>query len=450
MMLEDPLLRVIPIVAIPMVVSMLVDSLYNLADTYFVSQIGTSAVAAVGINDALLYFVRSISLGFGVGTSSYLSRLLGARDDRQACRVAVTALLTSTAVLTVFALAASCFLYPLVFLLGATESSAGYAAAYTRYILLSAPFTAGEVCLSHILRAEGSTKYSMFGMVSGCVINVLLDPILIRSLGLGVSGAAIATTISKIISFLILLRPFLTGKTILQLSLADFSPSKKVYAEIARVGIPTFLRTSMLSISGIIMNKVAGGFSDHALAAVAVANKCTRFVSSAVLGFCQGYQPIVGYCWGAKNYRRVREAFWTCCGIGAVIAVVIGAVIVVFSRNIIAVFATDPSSAIVDIGSLMLRSQCYTMAFHIWVLILNALFQALGRGIPAAVLGLCRQGICLIPCCILLSRAFGITGLSLSQAAADLVSFLIAIPFLFHILAQLSELIAGRASAAGQ
>lgn len=439
MMLEDPVGKVITIVAIPMIISMLIDSIYGIADTFFVSQLGKSATAAVGVNDSMTHFIRACAMGFGVGASSYISRLLGARRDEEACCVATTTLFTSIVILSFLGALAYIFVNPLVSILGATESAKPYAMDYARFILLSVPFTAGEVALAQTLRAEGSTTFSMIGMVSGCVINVGLDPLFINTFGMEVAGAALATSISKLVSFLILLIPFLTHRTMIELKFSYFTPKWSIYKEVARMGIPTFLRASVMSVSSVITNNIAGSFSDSALAAVSVANKCTRLLGSGIMGFGQGFSPVAGYCWGAKYYHRVRKAFWTCTYIGGAMACVVGALMAIFAPKLVAVFAaSDPD--IISIGTLMIRTQCFTIFAHIWVMIINGLFQALGRPVQATILGLSRQVICLIPAVIVLSWLFGVTGLAISQATADILSLAISIPMVIGITKELRSL----------
>ncbi len=440
MMLEGNVFKVIPIIAIPMIISMLIDSLYNVADTYFVSQLGTAATAAVGVNDSLMHLMRSIAMGFGMGASSYISRLMGAKQEDEAGRVAITTLITSMGTLSIIAVIAFIFAEPMVMLLGSTASSARYSMDYARFILISAPFTAGEVGLSHLLRSEGSTKYSMIGMVSGCVINVALDPLFIYTFKMEVAGAALATSISKMISFFVLLTPFLRRHTMLELRLRNFTPKWRIYKEVAKMGIPVFLRSSMMSISSIVTNNIAGSFSDSALAAVSVSNKCTRLVGAGIMGFGQGFQPLAGYCWGAKRYSRVRSSFWACSLMGAVAAIVLGAAMAVFAPQLVGVFTSPNDAAIISIGTHMIRSQCYTMIAHIWVMIANGLFQALGRAVPAGILGLSRQAICLIPSVFILSKLFGVNGLAVSQACADLLSVLIALPMVIKLMNEIKSL----------
>lgn len=425
MMLEESVYKVIPIIAIPMIISMLIDSVYNIADTYFVSQLGKSATAAVGINDSMLHFIRSVAMGFGMGASSYISRLLGAKQEEHASKVGTTTFFTSIGTLTVLAIIAYIFVEPLVSLLGATESVKPYSMDYARFILISAPFTAGEVALSQLLRAEGSTKFSMFGMVSGCVINIALDPLFISVFGLEVAGAAIATTISKAVSFVVLLIPFLKKRTLLEIRFKYFTPKVEIYKEVARMGIPTFLRSSMMSVATVITNNIAGGFSDSALAATTVASKCTRLVGSAVMGFGQGFQPVAGYCWGAKHYKRVIESFRACMIMGAIASIALGTVLSLFAKDLVSVFA-DNDAEVIRLGTIIVVSQCITLVFHIGGMVINGLFQALGRALQAGILGLARQVICLIPSVIILSLLFDVEGLALSQAVADVACIIIA------------------------
>lgn len=425
-MLEGPILKVVLSVATPMIVAMLIDSIYNMTDTYFVSQLGTAATAAVGINDSLLHIIRSVSFTFGMGAASYISRLLGAKRNEEASRVGTTAFLTAITTLSIVALVAYIFMGPLVTLMGATESAKHYSIDYAKWILLSAPFTAGSTVLSQMLRAEGSTKMSMIGMLSGCLLNMALDPLFINVLGFEVAGAAIATSISKVVSFTVMLTPFLRKRTILEIKIKFFTPKKEIYFEIARMGIPTFLRSSMMSVSTIVMNNVAGGFGDYALAAVSVANKCTRLIGSAIMGLGQGFQPIAGYCWGAKRYKRVRHAFWTCCAIGSAAAAVLGIGLAFSAKSLVSVFTVSNDAEIIKIGSYMIITQCITMVPHVLGMIANGLYSALGRFVGATVLGLSRQVIFLIPCVIILSSVFGIYGLASSQAISDVLTFLLA------------------------
>lgn len=440
MMLEEPVAKVIPIVAFPMIIAMLIDSIYNITDTYFVSRLGTAATAAVGVNSSLMHLIRSVAMGFGMGASSYISRLLGAKRDEEANRVGTTTLFTAIIVLLAISSVSYIFLGPIVKILGATDSVMPYSMDYARWILLSSSFTAGTVILSQLLRAEGSTRYSMIGMVFGCIVNIGLDPLFIDIFNLGVAGAAIATGLSKLTSFVILLMPFLRRKSMLELKLQFFTPKKEIYLEIARMGIPTFLRSSMLAISTIVTNNIAGSFGDPALAAVSVANKAARLVGAGIIGLGQGFQPVAGYNWGAKKYARVRKAFWTCSAMGAAGGVMLGTIMAIFAPRLVSIFTSSNNTEIISIGSYMIITQCITMVFHVWGGISNGLFQALGRPIGAAVLALSRQIICLLPCVVVLSNVFGVYGLASAQAVADIMTFMITLPMVITLFRKIKRI----------
>jgi len=433
MMLEESVFKVVPIIALPMVVSMLIDAFYNLADTYFVSQLGTAATAAVGVNNSLMHFIRALGMGFGIGAASYCSRLLGAKRGDEASRVASTAVITSIAFASAVAAIAFVFRGPLVTLLGATATSKPYSIDYATYILLAVPFTAGEIGLSQTLRSEGSTTYSMIGMLSGCCINLALDPLFIFVFKWGVAGAAAATALSKVISFTVLLTPFLRGKSLLHISPKLFTPRKDIYFEIARMGIPPFLRACLMSIASVVTNNYAGSYNDSVLAAVSISNRIMMFVGSVVIGFGQGFQPIAGYCYGARRYKRIRKAFWATTLFGLVICLVLGTALYILAPQVVGKFTTDDSE-IVRIGAYMVRVQCLTLAPHVWGMIINGVFQGLGRPVGATILGLSRQVICLIPCMIILNALFGVDGLMNAQAIADCLTMFIAVPLLIYIL----------------
>ena len=439
MMLEDPIIKVLPIVALPMVLSTLIDSFYNLADTYFVSTLGTAATAAVGVNNSLMYFIRALGMGFGMGAASYISRLLGAKRDEEASRVASTTTFTAMAVISALGALAFLFRSSLVMLLGATENIRPYSIQYATFILFSVPFTAGEVCFSQTLRAEGSTTYSMIGMVSGCVVNLLLDPLFIFAFHWGVAGAAAATALSKVVSFVVLLSPFLRGKTLIRISPKLFTPKATIYREVARMGLPTFLRASLMSVASVVTNKYAGSYGDSALAAVSVSNRVMMFVGSMVMGFGQGFQPIAGYCYGAKDYKRVRNAFWLTSLIGLCICIVFGSLLFILAPDVVGAFTVNDSE-ILRIGTYMVRVQCAVLPFHVWVMIINGIFQATGRPLGATILGLSRQVLCLIPSMIILNEVFGLAGLMNAQAASDILTMVIAVPLLISIMRRLGKM----------
>jgi putative MATE family efflux protein len=385
-----------------------------------------------------MHIIRALSLAFGMGAASYISRLLGAGRDREASQAASTTTFTAMGFIACVSIIASLFLSPLMGFLGATETVKPYSTAYAKWILLFAPFTAGTVCLSQSLRGEGSTAFAMCGSVSGCLINVFLDPLFITTFNLGVAGAAIATGISKVISFSILLFPYLSGKSVLSISPRLFIPRKELYGEIARMGIPVGIRSGMMALSNILINNLAGGFGDIALAAVAVSNRCMRLVASAIMGLGQGFQPIAGFCWGAKKYNRVRRAFLYTSAIGLILSSLLGALLFIFARQAISIFTHE--AGMMDIGLILIRSQSVVLPMHVWVIISAGIFQGAGKPIQAGILGLSRQIFSLIPCIIILTKVFGLMGLIHAQATADVVSCCIAMMLVIPMIKELSRL----------
>lgn len=435
-MLEGSPYKAIPVIAAPMILSMIVDSLYNMTDTYFVSSMGQTAVAAVGINDALLAYMRAVAMCFATGSVSVLSRLLGAGRKKEADTTASSALFAAIIILS--ALSAICLplINPIVRFLGATETVAPFSVSYASIILLSAPFVAGEVMASFLLRSEGNTKMSMIGVCSGCIVNVILDPIFIfpQMLGLGIAGAALATAIGRVVSFTILIIPFIRKTTMLDISIIKFTVRPSVYKDVIKMGIPGTIRDALMTGSWVIMNNVAGGFGDFALAAITVAKKSINLVASAIMGFGQGYQPLAGFCFGAKKYRRVRETFWACTFIGWGCAVVLGILLSVFSKNLAMLFADDAQSETVRIAVIIIVSQSLTLIPHVWGIVINGLCQALGHPVLSTLTGLSRNFICLIPAIYILSSLFGVEGLALSGAAGNVLSLAICVPIVIYLL----------------
>ena len=436
--LEGGLLKVIFIIAFPQVINMVVDSLYNMFDAYFVSGIGEAAIAAVGVNDALAMLIRAISMGFGVGTASFISRALGANQDEKASRAAVTTLFSSMAVLALVTIGGLIFIEPLVDLMGATPEMRGYSIEYASWILLSAPITAATVCLAQILRSEGSTTYSMVGTVIGNVVDVALNPLFITTFGLGVAGAAISTDIAKVITLIALLIPFIKRKTIIQLKPSYFTPTKEIYLEISKMGIPVMLRTSMFTLSRVVLNNIATSFGNAAITAIVVSNKSLMLVASAVMGFGQGFQPIAGYSWGAGKYDRVRKSYLYTMGIGSIVGLALGAALSIFASPIIRIFSRDPD--VIALAQVLIWTQSATMVPHVWSMITTSMFQALGHAAKAGFMGLARQLIAFLPCVLILTWIFGLRGLTWAQAAADIVACVVAMIVVIPTIKQLTGL----------
>ncbi len=447
MMLEEPMIKVIPKLAIPMIISSLIDSIYNLADTYFVSRIGTDATAAVAVNDSLMGILGALAMGFALGASSYISRLLGAKQDQKASKVGSTVLIIGAVFSLLFGLVCLTVKEPLVTLLGVTESAKQYSVDYATWILLAAPFTTMTMILNQLLRSEGSSSFAMVGMVSGCVLNIALDPIFINVLGLEVAGAAIATAISKIFSTAVLFIPYIRGTAMLELRLKNFEPKWDNLAEVVKMGVPTFLRMSLMSVGGIITNHVAKGFGTAVLAANSIANKISRFVDSAIMGFGQGFAPCAGFCWGAKKYSRVREAFFTTIKIGCVCAVVVGGAMFFAAAPLVNIFNAQQDAVISDLGTFKVRIQCLALIPHIITIVTSMIYSALGKPLGNLILSLSRQLLILIPVVLIVPAVMenlwniGEYGLVAAQATSDIVAFVcLTIPFAAALLKQIKPL----------
>lgn len=441
MMLEDPMMRVIPKVAIPMIISSLIDALYNLADTFFVSQLGKTATAAVAVNDSLMTILRAISMGFAFGAASYISRLMGAKEHDKASNVATTTLTVGCVFSLAVGLLAFFFKDIIVVILGITTEAKHYAVDYATWILLAAPFTTANLIMNQLLRSEGSTTFAMWGMCSGCILNCVLDPLFINVFGWEVAGAAGATALSKIFSCIILAIPYVRKHAMLELSPKHLYFDKEAVVEVARMGIPAFLRMSLMSVGGIITNNVAKGFSTSALAAISVANKIYRLVASAIMGFSQGFGPVAGFCWGAKRYKRVKEAYFSTIIIGSIGAIILGGLMFIFAKPLINIFNSEADELITQIGSLKVRSLCLVLIPHVVVMVTSNLFQSLGRPIENLVLSMSRQLLFLIPLLFILPRIFDVNGLAVTQACSDLFSFIfLALPLGLHMVKKLNSL----------
>ena len=431
-MLNTPVSRLVPKMALPSIAGMLVTSAYNLADTLFVSQLGTNATGAVGVNGSIDLIIMMAGSLLAVGAASLTARLLGAKQDERAREVLSTCFFIAFALGCVVLAAGFAFQEEILLLLGANEDILPYSEQYCRYILLAAPFMATSFVLNQCLRAEGSAVFSMIGMMAGAVLNIGLDPLFIFTFGWGVAGASAATAISKVVSWCILMTPYLRKKTLLAIRLCHVRPHWADAKEVCAMGSASFFRTGLGTLAGILLNRIAVTYGTSALAAINVSNRITMFMTSACLGFGQGFQPVAGFSWGAKRYDRVRESFRfsliTCvAGISAV-----GLLVGIFARPILLLF-TENDAELVRIGVLSLRTQCLAMPFHGFCIIVNMLCSGIGQALPSLLLGLSRQGICFFPILPVMVRLWGVQGIAAVQGVADMLSLLLAAPIAIRI-----------------
>ncbi len=434
----QPIPQLIGRLAVPTIISMLVTSLYNMADTFFVSKLGTSAAGAVGVIFPLMAILQAFGMTFGVGGGSYISRLLGQKNSQRANEAASTAFFSVLAISIVIGVGGLLFIKPLVYLLGATETIYPYAASYCSVILFGTPFIATSFVMNNILRAEGNSFLAMIGISTGVVLNLFLDPLFIFTFNLGVAGAAYATIISQVISFGILYSQFFRGRSGIAMKFSNVRLELPMYGEILKIGMPSFFRQGLSSVSMVILNGVAGPYGDYAIASTSIVMRIAMFGASVLLGFCQGYQPVAGYNYGAKNFKRLYKAYWFTALTTISISIVTSGIFILFARQIITAFRADDPQ-VIAMGTLGLTAMAVVLPFVGLMFTSNMTFQAMGRGTPAAILAVSRQGLCLIPAILILPRLFGIHGLVFAQPASDALSGLMGIAFMIPLLREIKQ-----------
>lgn len=438
-MTQTPVPKLVVTLAIPTIISMLTNAIYNMADTFFVSQLGTSAAGAVGIVFSLMAIIQAIGFMLGMGAGSQISRLLGQQDHEQADRIGSTSFFTALAFGIVLTVLGLIFLDPLVRLLGATPTILPHAKNYAQYILLGAPVMCASFVLNNILRSQGKALLSMIGLSFGGFLNIALDPLFIFVFNLETGGAAIATLLSQCISFGIMLSFFLRGKSVVRLSLRKVSRSAQTYLSIVKTGLPSFCRQGLASAATVALNVNAAVYGDAAVAAMSIVGRIFMFVFSAMLGFGQGYQPVVGFNYGAKKYDRVREAFRFSILVGTVILTVLGIIGFLFAPQIMALFRRDDLE-VINIGAFACQAQCVALLVQPIITISNMTFQVIGRSWQATFLSCCRQGLFFLPLIVVLPLCFGITGIQLTQPIADLLTFFCCIPLLLFFFRDLKRM----------
>ena len=431
--------------AVPSIISMLITSFYNMADTFFVGQIGTTATAAVGVIFPLMSIIQALGFTFGHGSGNYISRKLGQGEVEDAKKMAATGFVSALIAGAIFGLVGLIFLDGLVGILGATPTIAPYAREYAMYILIGTPFMASSLVLNNQLRFQGSAFFGMIGMGVGAVLNIALDPLFIFVLDMGVSGAALATILSQIVSFCLLLRGCTRGGNI-AISLKNFSPSWARYKEIARGGTPSLFRQGLGSIATICLNFAAGIYGDAAIAGMSIVTRVLQFANSAIIGLGQGFQPVCGFNYGAKLYGRVRKAFWFTVSLAFGVLLIGSIVGIAFAPQIIAIFRKEDLE-VIEIGALSLRLQCIFLPLSAFVVGSNMMLQTIGKPIKASISAAARTGLFFVPAILILPQFFGLLGVQMSQAVADLCSFVLCVPLAGTTLLEMKRLEKERAEA---
>ena len=437
-MTETPIPKLILGLAAPTILSMLITSIYNLADTFFVGQISTSASGAVGIVSSLMAILQALGFMLGHGSGSIISRSLGSQNTDAATRFASTSFFTALVFGGIITTAGLLTLPDFMMLLGSTETILPHACAYARYILLAAPIMMSSLVMNNILRYEGKASFAMIGLVTGGLLNIALDPLFIFGLGMGTAGAGLATALSQTISFCILLSMFLRGKTVSQFRITAVTRSPAEFGTILMTGMPSFGRQGLNSIGGMLLNIAARGYGDAAVAGMSIVSRIFMFIISVVIGVGQGLQPVAAFNYGARKFRRVRQAAIFTMGAAFCMLVVLVALCWVDSDALIRLFRDDPDVTAVALPAF--RFQCLAILLHPVIVVANMLFQSVGKAGRATFLACCRQGVFFIPLILILPRTLGLVGVETCQPIADVFTFIVSLPFLLAFLNQLSRM----------
>ena len=420
-----PVHRVIFTMAIPTIISMLSTSMYNLADTYFVGSINTQSVAAVGVSFAMMSVIQAVGFFFGHGSGNYVSRKLGAKEVDLAKKMASTGVVLSFLTGLLIAIVGHIFLTPLCVALGSTPTILPYTERYLGIILMGAPFMTTSLTLNNLMRFQGNTMYAMKGIMSGVLLNLVLAPLFILYFGMGITGAAIATLTSQCFGCLMLYLMTRKGQNI-RIHLYNFTPTKAFAKEIVFGGTPSLSRQGLGSISTLLLNVAAGAYGDAAIAGMSIVTRISFFTYAVVIGLGQGFQPLCGFCYGAKLYMRVKEAFFFCIKCGTVFLSVCALVGFVFSEPIVELFRSDPD--VVSVGSVALRWQVISFPLVSTIVLTNMLMQTIRKPVRANLVAAARSGLFFIPLIFLLPHFFGLLGVEMCQAWADVCSFCLSVP----------------------
>lgn len=426
MMGQGKIATVLTKLAIPGVIAMLIAAVYNLVDTMFVGMLSnTDAMAAVSVAFPMFMLIGAVGQMFGVGAASYISRLLGEKKNEEANYTGSTTFITAIVVSLIFTVFGLVFLEPILRLFGASGSIMPYAKEYSLILMSGSLFTILNMTMNNMIRAEGNALFSMLAIGLGSILNIALDPLFMFVFDMGIAGAAWATVVGQSISTVFLISYYMSGKNVVKVNPKYIKPSKYMYGQIMKIGIATFTRQALSSVSMGLINIAAAPFGVAAVAAMGVSLRVFVIPMYIVMGVCQGFQPLVGYNYGAKNYERVHEAIRAALKATTLICVIAAGIILLFTAPIISAFTSDPN--VMDIGVSALRFLAILMPTLGFQTVYGTLFQALGKGVEALFLSVSRQGIFLIPAAIILPKILGLTGVMLAQPFADAATMILTV-----------------------
>ncbi len=440
---ETPVPKLILSLSVPTIISMMVTAIYNTADTFFVARVSsdpavnTAATASVGLVFTVMAIIQAFGFFFGHGSGNYISRMLGAENHKEANEMASTSFAMALIVGVIFAILGNIMVEPIADFLGATPTTLQFTKDYMRIILIGAPFMMAQFVINNQLRFQGAAMYSMIGLMCGAVMNIILDPLLILGFHMQVRGAAIATIMGQLTSFIVLLIGTTRGENI-KMSLKNVHINWHYTKEIINGGSPSLFRQGLAAISTLLLNRVAGSIgSDAAIAGMSVAGRLMLMMGSALIGFGQGYQPVCSFNYGAGLYKRVREGFIFCVKVSTVFLTIIGIVFFVLAPQIISLFSKDPKA--IEVGVAALRFMCMTQPISGAIVMSNMMLQSIGKGFKASVTASARNGYCFIPLILILPQFLGIRGVEMAQACADVLTLCVAIPMAMTELRKFTE-----------
>lgn len=422
---------------IPMVISMLVTALYNVVDMYFVSELGTQQAGAVSVAFPISLIFSGIGLTFGAGAGSYISRLLGKKEKETADSVASTALFTGVFVGIILSILIFIFLEPILNFMGATETILPYAKKYAIIFVISTLFSTFNVTSGNLAVAQGAANVSLIAMITGAVLNMLLDPLFIYAFHLGVRGAAIATLISQIVTSIIYLCFFSGKRSYIKISLSFFRPSGTLYGEILKIGISMLLLQLLSSLSISLISNAASKYGDEAVAAMGFVLRIITLGVNVVFGYMKGFQPLAGYNYGAKNFSRLNKAIRSCLLCSTVFCILWSIIIFIFQEPILRIFSEDAKVLSIAKDALVANTILFfTFGFQFTY---STLYLAMGKALPGGFLSICRQGIFFLPVILVLPIIFRLNGVIYAQAVADAITTIATIFFAIHIHKQLRD-----------
>lgn len=435
-MTETPVSRLILTLGLPTTISVLITSIYNLADTYFVGSLGESPQAATGVLFALQTIIQALAFMLGHGSGAFVTKYLADKDQKKASEYVSTAFFTGAAIGTFILTFGLIFLEPLMYLLGSTDTILPYAKDYGMWVLISCPFLICSLIINNNLRYEGKAFYAMFGLTSGGILNIFGDYILIRICNMGVYGAGLSTAVSQFISFCLLLFMYIRHAqgTILP---KFISRSFRTYWDIIKVGFPSFIRQGLTSFSHGLLNNLLKPFGDAAIAAMSIVNKYSSFIMCVGLGVGQGFQPVAAYNYQVKKYDRVKQGVVFTLLFSIVCVTVFGMIGFAIAPEIINVFQKSPEVQIV--GQPALRYASIGIIFIPLSLVTNMLYQSTRKAGIASLLALLRSGLVYIPVLVIMAAVIGLRGIEMAQPIADVLSGFISLPFAFLFFRKLPQ-----------